>query len=223
MSALPATASAGPSRRVHYRTMTDIDPGCISSRREDTVRRLVLMLSVSLDGFMEGPNREIDWHLVDDELHSHFNDVLSAMGGFLSGRVTHELMAGFWPTADKDPASTPPMVEFARIWRDMPKVVYSRTLDRADWNTTVVREVVPEEVMALKAQPGGDLSLGGADLAATFMHLDLIDEYRLYVHPVLIGRGKPLFPPSDVKVDLELVETRAFGNGVVLLRYRRPD
>src|SRR5438067_3030412 len=143
------------------------------------------------------------------------------MGGFLEGRVTHELMAEFWPTADQDPASTPAMVEYSRIWRDMPKIVYSRTLERADWNTTVVREVVPEEVVALKAQPGGDLALGGADLAATFMALDLIDEYRVYVHPVLIGRGKPLFPTSDVKRSLELVETRAFGNGVVLLRYRR--
>src|SRR6266516_3124443 len=115
------------------------------------------------------------------------------------------------------------MVEFARIWRDMPKIVYSRTLERADWNATVVRDVVVEEVMELKKQSGGDLVLGGADLAATFRHLDLVDEYRLYVHPVVLGRGKPLFQPSDAKIDLELAETRTFGNGVVLLRYRRPD
>src|SRR5438067_9321280 len=156
--------------------------------------RIVLMMSVSLDGFMEGPSREIDWHMVDDELHTHFNEQLGAMGAFLDGRVTYELMAEFWPTADQDLSSTPPMVEFARIWRDMPKVVYSRTLERADWNATIVRDVVAEEVMALKAQPGGDLVVGGADLAASFMRLDLIDEYRLYVHPVVIGRGKPLFP-----------------------------
>jgi dihydrofolate reductase len=186
------------------------------------MRKIVLMLSVSLDGFVEGPNREIDWHLVDDELHRHFNEVLGAMGAFLSGRVTYELMAGFWPTADSDPSSTVPMVEFAGIWRDMPKIVYSGTLERADWNTTVVRDVVAEEVMELKAQPGGDLALGGADLAATFMRLDLIDEYRLYVHPVVIGRGKPLFPPSDTRIHLQLAETRTFGNGVVLLRYQRP-
>ena len=144
------------------------------------------------------------------------------MGAFLSGRVTYELMAGVWPTADTDPSSTGPMVEFARIWRDMPKIVYSTTLEHADWNTTVVRDVVPEEVMALKAQPGGDLALGGADLAAAFMRHDLIDEYRIYVHPIVIGAGKPLFPPSSgVEVVLGLVETRAFGNGVVLLRYER--
>ncbi|TMK84115.1 MAG: dihydrofolate reductase [Actinobacteria bacterium] len=185
------------------------------------MRKIILIMSVSLDGYIEGPNREIDWHLVDDDLHSYFNELLKGMGAFLSGRVTHELMAGFWPTADTDPSSTGPMVEFARIWRDMPKIVYSKTLDRAGWNTTIVRDVVPDEVRALKAQPGGDLALSGADLAAAFMRHDLIDEYRLYVHPVLIGRGKPLFPTSDTRVSLHLAETRAFGNGVVLLRYER--
>jgi len=184
--------------------------------------KIVLWMSVSVDGFMEGPDREIDWHLVDDELHSHFNAELAAMGAFLDGRVTYQLMAAFWPTADADPSSPGPVAEFARIWREMPKIVYSRTLERADWNTTIVREVVVGEVMALKARPGGDLALGGADLAATFMRHDLIDEYRLYVHPVLLGRGKPLFGPLDARVALELAGTRAFGNGVVLLRYRRP-
>ena len=186
------------------------------------MRKIILMLSVSVDGFFEGRDRDLGWQVVDDELHRHFNEQLGAMGAFLSGRVTYELMAGFWPTADTDPASTPPMVEFAGIWRDKPKIVYSRTLERAGWNTTVVRDVVPEEVLALKAQPGGDLGLGGADLAAAFMRHDLIDEYRLYVHPVVIGRGKPLFPASDSRIDLRLAETRAFGNGVVLLRYQRP-
>ncbi|MFE3452627.1 dihydrofolate reductase family protein [Nonomuraea sp. NPDC059194] len=147
----------------------------------------------------------------------------STMGAFLHGRVTYELMAEFWPTADQDPSSTAPMVEFARIWRDMPKIAYSRTLEKADWNTTVVRDVVPEEVMALKAQPGGDMVLGGADLGATFLRLGLVDELRMYVHPVLIGRGKPLFQPSDTRIELRLAETRTFGNGVVLLRYRRPE
>ncbi len=140
------------------------------------MRKIVLMLSMSLDGFIEGPNREIDWHLVDDELHSHFNEQLSAVGAFLNGRVTYELMAGYWP--------------------------------------------VPEQVMALKAQPGGDLALGGADLAAAFRRHGLIDEYRIYVHPVLIGRGKPLFQPLDARTSLRLVESRTFGNGVVLLRYQ---
>lgn len=185
------------------------------------MRRIVLMMSVSLDGFIEGPNREIDWHRVDAELHQHFNEEVRKLGGLLEGRVTHELMAEFWPTADQDPDGTAETVEFAGIWRDIPKYVYSRTLERADWNTTIVRDVVPDEVRALKQQPGGDLGLGGADLAAAFLRHDLVDEFRVYVHPVLIGRGKPLFPESHTPTDLRLAESRIFGNGVVLLRYER--
>jgi hypothetical protein len=100
------------------------------------MRKIIVMMSVSLDGFIEGPNRELDGHVVDDELHSYFNDVLGDMGAFLHGRVMYELMAGVWPEADKDPASTGPMVEFARIWLDMPKIVYSKTLEEAGWNST---------------------------------------------------------------------------------------
>lgn len=178
-------------------------------------------MSVSVDGYMEGPNRELDWHMVDDEVHRHFNGWLGDAGVFLEGRITYELMAEFWPTADQDPDATPTVVEFARIWRDMPKVVYSRTLGRADWNATVVHDVVPAEVLALKAEPGGHLVLGGADLGAEFARHDLIDEFRLYVHPIVIGRGRPALKPSDAKVPLRLIETHTFGNGVVLLRYER--
>jgi len=93
------------------------------------MRKVILFVQVSLDGFFEGPKKEIDWHMVDDELHAHVNEELGAMGAFLSGRVTYELMAGFWPTADADPGSALPVKEFARIWRDMPKVVNSKTLN----------------------------------------------------------------------------------------------
>ncbi|MDT4922925.1 MAG: hypothetical protein QOG01_638 [Pseudonocardiales bacterium] len=186
------------------------------------MRKIIAMMSVSLDGFFEGPNHELDWHLVDDELHTHFNEQLGAMGAFLDGRVTYELMAEYWPTADADPENTPTVAEFARIWREMPKIVYSRTLERANWNSTVVRAVVVKEIQDLKAQPGGDLMLGGADLTATFMRHDLIDEYRLYVHPVVIGRGNPYFKPAEATFDFRLIEARTFGNGVVLLRYDRP-
>ena len=183
------------------------------------MRKIIFAMQVSLDGFFEGPNRDLSWHMVDDELHRHFNAQFGAMGAFLDGRVTYELMAGFWPTADAEPAISAPMAEFARIWRDMPKIVYSRTLTTAGWNTTVVPDVVAEEVLALKSQPGGDLALGGAELADTFRRLGLIDEYWLYVHPVLVGRGNPLFKPDDKIAQLRLLETRAFGNGVALLRY----
>jgi dihydrofolate reductase len=187
---------------------------------EVLVRKIVLMFSVSLDGFFEGGPGELSWHRVDDELHSYFNEQLRPMSAFLNGRVIYEMMAEFWPTADADPASSAPMVEFAGIWRDMPKIVYSKTLERADWNTKIVRDVIPEEVRNLKAQPGGDMSVGGADLAATFMRHDLIDEFVLYVHPVVLGGGTPMFNP-DKRIDLELVETLTFGSGVVMLRYRR--
>jgi dihydrofolate reductase len=187
------------------------------------MRKIVLWMSVSVDGYMQGPDGELDWQLVDEELHQHFNDELRTMGGFLDGRVTYELMAGYWPTADADPANSATEAEFAGIWRDMPKIVFSSTLEQADWNTTIVREVVPDEIRELKAQPGGDLVLGGADLAATFLRHDLVDEYRLYVHPVRLGRGKPLFPATDADTALRLVEVRGFGNGVVLLRYERLD
>ena len=185
------------------------------------MRKVVLFMSVSADGFFEGPDRELDWHRVDEELHQHFNETLAGMSAFLDGRVTYELMADFWPTVGSDPSNPATMVEFSRIWREMPKVVFSRTLAAADWNTTILREVSVEEVRALCAQPGGDMALGGADLAASFLALDLVDELRLYVHPVLIGRGRRLFPDSDLVLDLDLVESRTFGNGVVLLRYAR--
>ncbi len=184
------------------------------------MRKIILMMGVSLDGFIEGPNREIDWHVVDEELHFRFNELIRLAGGFISGRVTHELMAAYWPTAAQDPASKAPEVEFAAIWLNMPKIVFSRTFQGDEWNTTVIRKLDPEEVRGWKAQPGGDLLLSGADLAASFMQHNLIDEYRISVHPVLIGQGKPLFPASDIKTSLELIETERFGNGVVTLHYR---
>jgi dihydrofolate reductase len=194
----------------------------MSEMRSQT-RSVVFMMSVSLDGFMEGPNRSIDWQLVDAEVHAHLNEWLAAAGAFLDGRVTWELMAGFWPTADRDPSAGPTMVEFARIWREMPKIVYSRSLDpeALAWNTTLARSVVGSDVERLKASAGGDLVVGGAELAAEFMRHDLIDEYRVYVHPVLIGRGKRMFLDPDLKANLTLVESRVFGNGVVMLRYQR--
>lgn len=189
--------------------------------------KIVLVMSVSLDGYIEGPDHDIGWHRVDEELHQHFNDLLRPMSAFVNGRVTHELMASYWPTADADPQASPSMAEYAGIWRDKPKYVYSRTLPEgpAEWNTTVVGDVVPEEVRALAAaQPGdGDMALAGAHLVADFLRHDLVDEFRVYVHPVLIGVGTPLFPRTDALVltPLQLIESRTFGNGVTLLHYRR--
>ena len=182
--------------------------------------KIVVQMSLSLDGFMEGPDHDISWHMVDEEVHTDVNAYLRTTGAFLQGRRTHELMLDFWPTADQDPASPAPVREFAGIWRDKPKYVFSKTFDNTDWNTTILRDVVPDEIEKLKAQTDGDIALGGADLAATFMRHDLIDDYRLYIDPIVIGAGTRLFPP-DFRQTLSLVETRPFGNGVVLLRYGR--
>ena len=185
------------------------------------MRRIVLHLMTSLDGYFEGPDADLGWHRVDEELHTYFNRVLAGSSVFLEGRVTYELMEAFWPSADREPDAPPSMVEFAGIWRDMPKIVYSRTLDTPGPNATVVRDVVPEEVRALQAQPGGDMVVGGPVLAESFRRHDLIDEYRIFVNPVLVGRGRRLFESEGMPADLRLAGTRAFGNGVVMLRYER--
>ena len=119
----PADPVARDCRTAGVRSRNDFS--CLD---RPAMRRIVLMMSVSLDGFIEGPNHEIDWHLVDDELHRHFNTCSAGWARFLDGRVTYELMAGYWPTADADPDAARTDAEFARIWRDMPKIVYSRTL-----------------------------------------------------------------------------------------------
>ena len=182
---------------------------------------VVMHIGCSIDGYIEGPDHDISWHRVDAELHQHMNDVLRGAGAFLEGRVTWELMAAYWPAAADDPDSSPVERDFARIWLDMPKYVFSRTLESAGWGSTVVRDVDPDHVRALKAEHDGDLVVGGPHLADAFRRHDLIDAYRLYVHPVVLGRGTPAFFPHDAQAPTELVESRAFGNGVVMLHHRR--
>ncbi len=182
--------------------------------------RVIYSMSVSLDGFIETRSRELDWVIIDEELHRHFNDEARDHGAFLYGRRMYELMAGYWPTADQDPSIRSYMAEWAAIWRDKPKVVFSKTLERVEWNSRLVRGDVAEEIARLKAQPGGDLSIGGASLASAVVRLGLVDEYRLLVHPVILGAGTRFFPSLDAPVRLRLAETRTFGSGVVLLRYQ---
>lgn len=185
--------------------------------------KLIYAMLVSLDGFIEGPDGELDWHLIDEELHRHFNALESKIDIQLYGRRLYENMTAYWPTADQNPSASAYEVEYARIWRTKPKIVFSKTLDKVEWNGQLLREVNPEEINRLKAQPGTTLSLGGPDLAATFRQLDLIDEYWLYVNPVVVGGGKPMFPALADLTRLQLLETQTFGSGVVLLRYRAAD
>ena len=131
--------------------------------------RLIYSMSVSLDGFVETPNRSIDWVHVDEDLHSFFNDEARGMSAFLYGRRMYELMAGYWPTAESDPTATPAELDFARIWKDKPKIVFSGTFESVGWNSRLVREDAVGEVARLRAQPGFDMGVGGSTLAAVLI------------------------------------------------------
>jgi dihydrofolate reductase len=184
------------------------------------MRKLIYSMGVSLDGFIAGPNGEIDWSAPDEELHRFHNQQTREMGAHLCGRRLYEVMS-FWETADENPSAPEHELEFARIWKNMPKIVFSKALEKVEGNARLVRDGVVEEVAKLKEQPGKDLAVGGAGLASTFIKLGLIDEYRLFVSPVVLGGGTPYFPALDERMNLELVETQTFGSRVVYVRYRR--
>jgi dihydrofolate reductase len=177
-------------------------------------------MGLSLDGFIAGPGGEIDWGVPDEELHRFHNARTGELGAHLCGRRLYEEML-YWETADEDPLAGPVELEFAGIWKSLPKIVFSTTLSEVKGNARLVREVVASEIAALKEEPGKDLGVGGAGLASTFARLGLIDEYRLFVYPVVLGGGTPLFPPLDERIELELLETRTFSLPVVYLRYGR--
>jgi dihydrofolate reductase len=181
---------------------------------------MIYSIGVSLDGFIAGPGGEIDWAAPDEELHRFHNEQTREVGAHFCGRRLYETMV-YWETADQNPSASEIEVEFARLWQALPKVVFSTTLTAVEGNARLATDGVAEEVAKLKQEPGKDLAVGGAGLAATFMQLGLIDEYRLFVSPVVLGGGTPYFPPLDARIALELVETRTFGSRVVYLRYRR--
>jgi dihydrofolate reductase len=182
------------------------------------MRKLIYSMTVSLDGFIAGPDGEIDWSAPDEELHRFHNQQTREIGAHLLGRKLYEEML-FWETADENPSAAEHTLEFARIWQDLPKVVFSTTLEKVEGNARLVRDGVAEEVAKLKEQPGKDLAVGGAGLAATCIELGLVDEYRPFVSPVVLGGGTPFFPALEERIDLELAETRTFGSRVVYLRY----
>jgi dihydrofolate reductase len=184
------------------------------------MRKLIYSMGVSLDGFIAGPGGEIDWSAPDEELHRFHNQQARETGAHLYGRRLYEEMT-YWETADENPSATEFEREFARIWKDTPKIVFSKSLERVEGNARLVKDGVAEEVAKLKEQPGKDLAVGGAGLASSFIELGLVDEFRLFVSPVVLGGGTPYFPALDRRIDLELVETRTFGSRVVYTRYRR--
>jgi dihydrofolate reductase len=186
------------------------------------MRKLVYSMGMSLDGFTAGPGGEIDWGAPDEERHRFHNEEVREVGVHLCGRRLYEEMR-YWDTAGEDPSLGDTEREFARIWQDLPKLVFSTTLEQVDGNATLATEGVAEEVARLKQQPGKDLAVGGAGLASSCIALGLVDEFRLFVSPVVLGGGTPFFPALEARIGLELVETRTFGSRVVFLRYRRAE
>jgi dihydrofolate reductase len=184
------------------------------------MRTMIYSMSVSLDGFIAGPDGDIGWAAPDQELLQFHNQQTRQIGAHLLGRDLYEDMLP-WETAATT-RSNPAELEFARIWKPIPKVVFSTTLEQVEGNARLASDDVVGEVAKLKAAPGeGVVSVGGAGLASTLIKLDLIDEYRLFVNPVVLGGGTPYFPALDRRIELELLETRTFGSRVVYLRNRR--
>jgi dihydrofolate reductase len=184
------------------------------------MRKLILFNLISVDGFFAGPNGEIDWHNVDEAFSDFAIDQLNSTDGLLFGRVTYQMMASYWPSPDA--VKDDPIV--AGKMNALPKFVFSRTLDKAEWNNTrLVKENAAEEISKLKNQPGKDLFLfGSADLASSLTPRGLIDEYRILVNPVVLGQGKPLFKNARERLHLKLASTRTFPSGNILLVYQ-PD
>ena len=182
------------------------------------MRNVFLFMMVTLDGFFEGPNQDLGWHNVDEEFNEFAIQQLDELDTLLFGRVTYEVMASYWPTPfalEDDPVVAGKM-------NAMQKVVFSRTLEKAEWsNTRLVKEQVAEEVSKLKQQPGKDIAIfGSSDLTTSLLEMGLVDELRIMVNPVVLGEGKRLFDGMHSKLGLKLLKTRTFRSGNVLLYYQ---
>jgi dihydrofolate reductase len=184
------------------------------------MRKVIYSMGVSLDGFIAGPKGEIDWSAPDEELHRFHNEQTRELGAHFCGRGLYEVML-YWETAEENPSAPEHVLEFAHIWKQLPKIVFSETLEKVEGNATLATDGIAEEVARLKQQPGKDLAVGGAGLASAFTKLGLVDEYRLFVSPVVLGGGTRFFPALEERINLELVETRTFGSRVVYVRYLR--
>jgi dihydrofolate reductase len=184
------------------------------------MRSVTFSMNVSLDGYIVGPDGGLDWGAPDEELFRFATDEVRALGVHLMGRRLYETML-YWETADQDPSLDAPTLEFAALWKALPKVVFSTTLSEVEGNARLASGGVVEEIERLRAEPGeSPIGIGGATLAAEAAAAGLIDEYRARVCPLLLGGGIPFFPRDERRVDLELVESRVVGARVVFLHHR---
>ena len=186
------------------------------------MRKVILSNSVTLDGFFEGPNKELDWHIVDEEVKEYAKDLLNNVDTLLFGRVTYQLMADYWPAAATNPSTPKSDLEIADKMNNLPKIVFSKTLQEVKWNnSSLVKENIVEEISKMKQQSGKDMVIfGSGSIVSTFMQHGLIDEYRIIVNPVVLGNGNPLFKGINGKQNLTLLRTRVFSSGVVILYYQ---
>jgi dihydrofolate reductase len=183
------------------------------------MRSVTYSMSSSLDGYIVGPDGTFDWGLTK-EVFRFWIDEIRGVGVHLMGRRLYETML-YWETADQDPSLGEAELEWAGLWKPLPKVVFSNTLSEVQGNARLASGGVAEEIERLRAEPGeGEIAIGGATLAAEAAALGLIDEYRVMVFPVLVGGGIPYFAQNGRRVDLELVETRTYNSRVVYHHYR---
>ena len=182
------------------------------------MRKIIVFENVTLDGFMAGPNGELDWAIQDDEVTQNSKEGIDSIDTFLFGRVTYDMMASFWPTPTGKSANP----VFAEALNNTPKIVFSTTLKKADWqNTEVVQELTKEEILKLKQLPGKNMMIfGSGTLVEQLTKLGLIDEYQLMLNPIVLGKGKPLFKDTTDRMNLTLVRAKTFKSGIVLLQYQ---
>jgi dihydrofolate reductase len=185
------------------------------------MRKVIFSIPITLDGFIEGPQRELDWVIPDDQLHDFYTNLLQEADLIVYGRVTYELMANYWPVANSDPNATASMKQFANTLNPLRKLVYSKTLKRPGWNTELKQAFDPKEIQELKSRPGKTILLGGgAAMAQTFFNHGLVDEYIPVIHPVVIGHGKALFGGLVKLPLLDFQWIQKFSSSTVAVSYR---